>query len=153
MGQAQFMPSSYLKFAVDFDGDGRRDIWRSTADALASIANYLKGWGWDGQETWGREVRVPEAALARIAEHVEMRAEGCSAMRAMTSARPLEAWQALGVRRADGTDLPRAHVSAGLLNTGGRHFLVYGNYDAILRYNCAHNYALSVAILADRLRS
>ena len=65
MGQAQFMPSSYLKFAEDFDRDGRRDIWRSTPDALASIANYLKAWGWDDELRWGREVRVtPSCAHA-----------------------------------------------------------------------------------------
>ena len=69
MGQTQFMPSSYLKYAVDFDGDGRRDIWKSTPDALASIANYLKGYGWNDDETWGREVQVYAARrAARIAE-------------------------------------------------------------------------------------
>ncbi len=68
MGQTQFMPSSYLKYAVDFDGDGRRDIWKSTPDALASIANYLKGYGWNDEQTWGREVRVPAAARARVAD-------------------------------------------------------------------------------------
>ena len=65
MGQTQFMPSSYLKYAVDFDGDGRRDIWRSTPDALASIANYLKGFGWNDDETWGREVQVTRRGARR----------------------------------------------------------------------------------------
>ena len=67
MGQTQFMPSSYLSYAVDFDGDGRRDIWKSTGDALASIANYLKGFGWNGDETWGREVKVTDAVREEIA--------------------------------------------------------------------------------------
>ena len=68
MGQTQFMPSSYLTYAVDFDNDGRRDIWKSTPDALASIANYMKGYGWNGDETWGREVRVSAAAPDRSRE-------------------------------------------------------------------------------------
>ena len=67
MGQVQFMPSSYLKFAEDFDGDGRRDIWSSPADIFASIANYLKGHGWIGGDTWGREVKVSREAASRIA--------------------------------------------------------------------------------------
>src|SRR5207244_4343046 len=66
MGQTQFMPSSYLKHAVDFDGDGHRDIWASRADALASIANYLKAYGWHDDQTWGREVKVSRAARQRI---------------------------------------------------------------------------------------
>jgi len=77
MGQTQFMPSSYLQYAVDFDGDGHRDIWKSTPDALASIANYLKGYGWSAGETWGREVKVSEAANARIAEEIPKRRDGC----------------------------------------------------------------------------
>jgi membrane-bound lytic murein transglycosylase B len=153
MGQPQFMPSSYLKYAVDFDGDGRRDIWRTTADALASIANYLRAWGWNGDQTWGREVRVTPAARERIAEAVPMRTEGCFAMRDMTERIPLAEWTRLGVRQTDGRPLPRADLTAGLVDTNDdRTFLVYTNYDAILRYNCAHHYALSIALLADRLR-
>jgi membrane-bound lytic murein transglycosylase B len=153
MGHAQFMPSSYLKYAVDFDEDGRTDIWRSVPDALASIANYLKGFGWTSEETWGREVRVPAAARARIAEEVDLRTEGCFAIRNMTERRDLEDWSAFGVRRADGTALPTADVEGSLVTTGDdRTFLVYRNYEAILGYNCAHYYALSVAMLADRLR-
>ena len=152
MGQPQFMPSSYLQYAVDFDGDGRRDIWRSSPDALASIANYLKGWGWDGDLTWGREVTVTPAARERIAEAIPLRAEGCSAMRTMTERRPLAEWRRLGVRLKGGAPLPDADVEAGLVQTDSRAFLVYTNYDALLRYNCAHHYALSIALLADRLQ-
>jgi membrane-bound lytic murein transglycosylase B len=153
MGNPQFMPSSYLKFAEDFDRDGRRDIWRSTGDTLASIANYLKEWGWDDRWTWGREVRVSAAARARIEAGVEMRDDGwCFASRNMTERIPLDEWQALGVRAAGGGALPRADVEAALVTTDSRMFLVYENYDAILRYNCAHYYALSVALLADQIR-
>ena len=152
MGQTQFMPSSYLKYGVDFDRDGRRDIWRTTGDALASIANYLKGYGWNGDETWGREVKVPAAAQAAIREAVPRRTEGCYAIRNMTERVPLDRWRALGVTRTDGGPLPKADVDAGLVDVGNRTFLVYPNYDAILGYNCAHYYALTVALLADQLR-
>jgi membrane-bound lytic murein transglycosylase B len=151
MGQTQFMPSSYLKYAVDFDGDDRRDIWKSTPDTLASIANYLKGSGWTEDETWGREVAVSPDAQARITETIPKRVEGCFALRNMTERRPLSQWQKLGVRRVNGGALPRANVMAGLVDVGERKFLVYPNYDVILGYNCAHYYALTVGLLADRL--
>jgi membrane-bound lytic murein transglycosylase B len=152
MGQTQFMPSSYLNYAVDFDGDGRRDIWKSTADALASIANYLKGFGWNADETWGREVKVSAQAREAIARAIPKRPEGCYAIRNMTERRPLDEWQKMGVRQVGGGALPRAKLSAGLVDVGERTFLVYPNYDAILGYNCAHYYALTVALLSDRLR-
>jgi len=152
MGQTQFMPSSYLSYAVDFDGDGRRDIWKSTGDTLASIANYLKGFGWNGDETWGREVKTSAAVRAKIAGTIPKRTEGCYARRNMTERRPLEEWQAIGVRLVGGGALPKAKLSAGLVDVGDRTFLVYPNYDAILGYNCAHYYALTVALLSDRLR-
>ena len=152
MGHPQFMPSSYLTYAVDFDGDGRRDIWRSTGDALASIANYLKGSGWNGGETWGREVRVPASARDEIARTIPKRTEGCFARRNMTERRPLAEWRKIGVRLASGRPLPRADIAAGLVDVGERTFLVYPNYDAILAYNCAHYYAITVGLLSDRLR-
>ncbi len=153
MGQTQFMPSSYLKYAVDFDKDGRRDIWKSVPDALASIANYLKGYGWKKGETWGREVRVSSAVRERITETVTMRPEGCYAIRTMTEPRKLSEWTKLGVLRANGRALPTASMHASLVTTGdNRTFLVYQNYESLLGYNCAHYYALSVALLADRLQ-
>jgi len=151
MGQTQFMPSSYLEYAVDFDGDGHRDIWKSTPDALASIANYLKGYGWKAGETWGREVRVPEAARERIAAAIPKRAEGCYAIRNMTERRPLSQWRGLGVTLPNGQPLPPVDIVAGLVDVGERKFLVYPNYDAILGYNCAHYYALSAALLGDAI--
>ena len=151
MGQTQFMPSSYLEYAVDFDDDRRRDIWKSTPDALASIANYLRGYGWAGNLTWGREVRVSATAKARIDAELTKRPEGCYAVRNMTERIPLERWRRLGVTRVDGGPLPDADAEAGLVDVGERKFLVYQNYDAILGYNCAHYYALSVALLADEI--
>jgi membrane-bound lytic murein transglycosylase B len=150
MGQPQFMPSSYLRYAEDFDGDGERDIWGSPADVFASIANYLKAYGWDGTSTWGRRVRLPASAQA-IAERAGSRGEGCRAERALSRRQPLSEWQAMGVRAADGSNLPTIDRDASLLAGGGSNYLVYGNYEAILGYNCANAYALSVAMLGDRL--
>lgn len=151
MGQPQFMPSSYLRYAEDFDGDGRRDIWNSPADVFASIANYLKAYGWDDTATWGRPVRLP-APVDEIAERAGSRGEGCRAERALTRRQSLSEWEAMGVRTATGGSLPKVDRTASLLAAGGSNYLVYGNYEALLGYNCAHSYALSVAMLGDRLR-
>ena len=150
MGQAQFLPSSYLALAVDHDGDGRRDIWNSTADALASMANYLvQQSGWNRGYTWGREVRAPSG----LADEVPGRATGgCPGMRRMTERRPLAAWQAAGVRRTDGGALPAVEIDGSLVAIDSRAFLVYDNYDALMRYNCVHRYALTVAMFAAQLR-
>jgi membrane-bound lytic murein transglycosylase B len=153
MGQPQLMPSSYLKFAEDFDGDGRRDIWRSSPDVFASIANYLKAHGWSPTETWGREVVLSKRAAASIEkEEIALRSSGCDAVRQMTVPRPLVQWQALGVRLPAGKPLPASSMEASLVRARSRSFLVYRNYEVILAYNCAHAYALSVGLLADRIR-
>ena len=152
MGQTQFMPSSYLKHAEDFDGDGDRDIWRSTPDVLASIANYLKAYGWQNDQTWGREVKLPAGGAEALVAKVPLRSEGCRAAREMTEPRPLAEWQSLGVRTVDGKALPTVERSASLLPAGRRAFLVYSNYETLLGYNCAHAYALTVGQLADRIR-
>ena len=152
MGQPQFMPSSYMQHAVDFDGDNRRDIWRSTPDTLGSIANYLKAHRWNSSETWGREVQVTPALQQQIAERIPKRTQGCYAERNMTERRPLREWRALGVTSRNGSPLPTADIMAGLVDVGERKFLVYPNYDAVLGYNCAHYYALSVTLLGDSLR-
>ena len=153
MGQTQFMPSAYLKFAEDFDGDGRRNIWSSPADVFASIANYLKAHGWTDGQLWGRQVAVSPAAARRIAADVARRGGGCQATRDMTVARPLADWTRLGVRLPRGRPLPHATLEASLVSGEKTHYLVYANYDALLDYNCAHAYAISVGLLADRLPS
>jgi peptidoglycan lytic transglycosylase B len=147
MGQPQFMPSSYLAYAVDFDGDGRRDIWKSPADIFASIGNYLKEHGWQQGVRWGREVTVPRGKQIEVLA----REGACSAMGDMTVPLPLDRWRTLGVKLAGGAALPKADFPASLTSGSRRHFLVYGNYDVLLSYNCAHAYALSVALLSDRL--
>ena len=95
---------------------------------------------------------MPSSALAAIRASVPRRAEGCYAIRNMTERVPIERWRTWGVTRTDGGPLPNADVPAGLVDVGERSFLVYPNYDALLGYNCAHYYALTVALLADRLR-
>ena len=150
LGQPQFMPSSYLQFAQDFDGDGRRDIWASEPDVFASVAYYLQQHGWTTGNAWGREVRIPRGKRGEAAA-IPRRATGCRAERMMTDARPLTAWRRLGLRTMTGAALPATALPASLMQAGSRSFLLYKNYDAILGYNCAHTYALSVALLADRL--
>jgi membrane-bound lytic murein transglycosylase B len=153
MGQPQFMPSSYLRHAVDFDGNGRKDIWRSEADIFASIANYLRNHGWTGGERWGRRVQIPAAVEDGVRQAAVARDTGCSALRELSVPLPLADWRRLGVRLVSGQPLPAGTLSASLLRTGEHAYLVYGNYEAVLGYNCAHAYALSVTTLADRLAS
>lgn len=153
MGQPQFMPSSFLRHAVDFDGDGRTDIWSSLPDVFGSMANYLKDWGWTGHERWGREVAISKAAMARIDQSTRMRADGCRALREMTEPLALADWTRLGVTLPGGGALPAAtpDLRASLVRGRTRHFLVYGNYEALIGYNCSNSYAVSVGVLADRL--
>ena len=153
MGQPQFMPSSYLQYAEDFDGDGRRDIWASRPDVFASIGNYLKGYGWTPGQLWGREVKVSKAVLSRISADVARSAGTgrCSASRDMTVRLPLSEWRSMGVLAVNGKPLPVSDIPAALVSGKTRHFLVYGNYDVLLAYNCAHAYALSVALVADQI--
>jgi membrane-bound lytic murein transglycosylase B len=151
LGQPQFMPSSYLKYAQDYDGDGRRDIWNSQSDVFASVAYYLQQHGWTRGEAWGREIRIP-AALRDEAAAIPRRETGCRAERIMTDPKPLAEWRKLGFRALNGSRLPASKVDASLVQAGSRSFLLYPNYTAILEYNCAHTYALSVVLLADRLK-
>ncbi len=151
MGQTQFMPSSYLAHAQDYDGDGRRDIWKTLPDVFASIANYMKAYGWIPNQTWGREVRLPQGGAAPLVEKVGLRPTGCRAARELTVPIPLAKWQALGVRTVAGQALPKVDRPASLLRAGSKSYLVYSNYDTLLGYNCAHPYALAVGLLADQI--
>jgi lytic murein transglycosylase len=135
MGQVQFLPSVYLREAVDFDGDGRRDIWRSEADSLASIAHYLRSLGWKPGLSWGYEVRLPK-------DFDLTRYRG-----------PLADFTARGVRRTDGRHLP-ADGEASLFLPGGLGspvFLITDNFEVIRGYNTSDSYALAIGHLADRL--
>ena len=139
MGQTQFMPSSFKRYAVDFDGDGRRDIWNDVPDALGSTANYLKRHGWIEGETWGYEIILPKTldASAHSATHM----------------RPFRLWAADGITRADGEPMPQSGEAALLLPAGhdGPAFLVTRNFKVIKSYNNSTSYALGVALLSDRI--
>ena len=152
LGQPQFMPSTYLKFSQDYDGDGRRDIWTSLGDVFASVAFYLREHGWSDKSTWGREVHVPKAARDAILA-LPRRDTGCRAERALTRPMSLERWRKLGVKTTANRALPGGStLDASLVTDGVRFFLVYSNYEALLAYNCATSYAISVAMLSDRLK-
>lgn len=141
-GHTQFMPSTYNRIAVDFDGDGRRDLVGSIPDALASTANYLLRSGWRSGQPWGYEVRLPRGFNVALAGR--------------TQRKPLGQWQAMGIVRVDGKpmDLPADTRAAVLAPTGvnGPAFIVFKNYDAIYSYNAAESYALAIALLANALR-
>ena len=140
MGQTQFMPAAYLEYAVDHDGDGRRDLWASLPDVFASTANYLSRHGWRTGEIWGLEVALPEGFDYALAEP--------------TLRRSVEEWQALGVRSAAGGSLPPTAGGASVLLPAGHRgpaFMVFDNFRVILRYNNATSYALAVGHLADRI--
>lgn len=139
MGQTQFLPSNFLAYAVDADGDGRRDIWDSMADVLASTANFLARSGWRPGQPWGSEVQLPAGFdLGRADPEVRQ---------------PSAQWAAEGVRTPDGAPLPEFADGAILLPAGARGpaFLVGPNFRAILRYNNSTSYALAVGLLAQRL--
>jgi len=140
MGQSQFMPSSYLSYAVGWHGDGRRDIWNRKEDVFASIANYLARVGWRGDQNWGREVRLPPGFDRSLA--------------GVDAVKPLAEWQRLGVRRADGGDLPVAENAAALVLPGGDDgpaLLAYDNFRAILKWNNSLFFASAVGRLADSM--
>lgn len=158
MGQPQFMPESYLKFAVDHNGDGMRDIWQTPDDVFASIANYLKTYGWRDDLTWGRKVKLPEGdeqSLQASQSDGLAPARWCKAYKSMGAWRDLQQWQSLGIRRHDGTDLPARSLPAALIvadEGDGEGYLVYSNFCSIMRYNPSFKYALSVGILSDVIK-
>ncbi|GAM33172.1 transglycosylase, putative [Acinetobacter calcoaceticus] len=144
-GHTQFMPSTYERLAVDFDGDGRRDLVSSTVDALASTANFLNKAGWQAGMPWGFEVKVPQG--------MSIDGEGRRSKKALSS------WSARGVTRIDGSPLVQgalsSSTSAGLMAPAGVNgpvFLVFKNFDAIYSYNAAESYGLAIAHLSDRLK-
>ena len=137
-GHTQFMPSTFLRFAVDHDGDGRRDVVGSIPDALGSTANYLRRSGWDAEQTWGFEVTAPKDYSGPT---------GRKAKQSMTY------WASRGFKRVDGK--PLGSGTAGLIQPaegGGPAFLVTSNFDALFAYNASISYALAIAHLSDRLR-
>lgn len=140
MGQLQFMPSTFSNFAVDSDHDGRIDLWNTREDYLSSAANYLHRSGWDHNYTWGREVTLTK----KIAENYF----------GLKQQLLLREWQKLGVRNVVGKDLPEVDIMAALIypdGVEGRTFLVYENYQILLKWNRSHRFAIAVGTLADRI--
>jgi membrane-bound lytic murein transglycosylase B len=138
MGQPQFMPDSYLRYAVDFTGDGKRDIWTNPADVYASIANYLRQSGWRANQPSSQAIRLPAGFDASLGGR--------------DAPRSLGAWMQLGVRRSDGTAFSRGDVIGAVVipdGAQGEAFMAYANFAAIRRYNPSDYYALAVGILGD----
>jgi membrane-bound lytic murein transglycosylase B len=141
MGHTQFIPTTYQAYAVDYDGDGKRNIWNDVPDALASTASYLKHSNWQAGQTWGYEVTLPKGLNPKKYSERTLKSVG--------------EWQKLGIKRVNGEALPRPGDKAGLFapaGTAGPAFLVLTNFRSILRYNNATSYALGVGHLADRLK-
>jgi len=141
MGQTQFIPTTYNTHAVDFDGDGRRDIWNSPADALASTAHYLQSSGWQKGQPWGFEVRLADNFDYSLAD---------GAIR-----KSVAEWAKLGLKLPNGSNLPAGteHLSAALLLPAGYRgpaFLILDNFRAVLKYNNSSSYALAVNLLSER---
>jgi membrane-bound lytic murein transglycosylase B len=137
-GQPQFMPSSFVKYAVDYDGDGRKDIWQSKIDVFASIANYMHVNGWDDSTPWAIFVKVPDGFDPKLMSK--------------TLSKKVSVWNGMGVRTLDGKDLPLQHLDASLVHPdGGPIFLAYPNYKMILHYNNSIYYAGAIGYLANKI--
>jgi len=140
MGQLQFMPSTFIDFAKDGDGDGRKDIWNNPADAVESAANFMASVGWRRGIIWGREVQLP--------------AGFDTGMEGLDTRKSLSDWQSLGVRQLNGDALPLVNIDGSVIlpsDTAEPAFLVYQNYRTIMRWNRSHLFAISVGHLADRI--
>ncbi|MBQ4850258.1 lytic transglycosylase domain-containing protein [Pseudoalteromonas sp. MMG012] len=154
MGQTQFMPTSFNAYAVDYDKDGRKDIWTTELDAFASIANYLKQAGWNDDLTWGRQVKLPEGLNSEyvLKRGTKTRKQWLEYWK--DSERSLAKWQSLGLRKADGTNLPLVDITAALVmpdDINGRMYLAYDNYKALMHWNRSYYFATSVGYLSDRI--
>lgn len=140
MGQCQFMPSSFIAFAQDGDGDGKKDIWNDLDDVFASIANYLSKSGWDDEQTWGRKVTLPAGFDNSYAD--------------IKDSRSLLEWARMGVRDENGNPLPQVDIPASLVfpgEAGGEAYLAYNNYKTVMKWNRSLYFATSVGILSDEI--
>jgi membrane-bound lytic murein transglycosylase B len=145
MGQNQFMPSSFLNYATDFDKDGKKDIWSTLPDVFASSSNYLKESGWNDDLTWGREVMttksIPDNFITTSAKEINI-------------SKSLSEWAALGILKKNGEKLPLRDIQAYLVypeGEEGRKFLVYENFKVIMKWNRSLFFGLSVGILSDMI--
>ena len=156
LGNVQFLPTSYLKHAVDADGDGHADIWHSTPDSLASIANYLIDYGWKPGGGWGQAVTVPAGFDRESVRELTRPAECARVLEKHSRWMPISDWKALGFTPVPGQSFPADDTLATLLEVdgpGNGAWLTYGNYRALLGYNCSNFYGLSIGMLADELKA
>jgi len=144
MGNFQFMPSSFENFAVDYDGDGKRDIWNNKGDSFASAANYLSKSGWKSEQTWGRAIKLPKYFDKSLI--------------ARKQKKTINEWQKLGIRRRDGRDLPKSKILASVViamnkktEKKGQAYLVYNNFNVTLKWNRSIFFAVAVGMLADQI--
>ena len=155
MGQNQFMPTSFVGYAVDGDGDGKKDIWGNQADVFASMANYLKKEGWSDEITWGRQVKLPsdfDTSLA-IPNNTGGRKNWLKAW--AKTEKTLAEWQDLGIRRTDGSNLPKVDIKAALVfpdGVKGRAYLAYNNYKSLMHWNLSYYFVSSVGHLSDHIK-
>lgn len=154
MGQAQFIPSSFKAYAVDYDKDGIKDIWSNPADVFASAANYLKSEGWNDNLTWGRQVKVPADFDFDLAIPKSTNGRSHWLKKWKETEVDLATWQARGVRRMDGSDLPNVNLKAAMLipdGKKGRVYLAYDNYKVLMHWNRSYYFVTTVGYLADRI--
>jgi membrane-bound lytic murein transglycosylase B len=140
MGQCQFMPSSFRKFAQDFNNDGKQDIWTTLSDVFASAANYLAMSGWNHDQTWGREVIVPKSIDKKLLK--------------LDIQKSLQQWQDLGVRRLNRSALPKTNLQASIIQPdgpSGKSYLVYENFRVLLKWNRSFSFAIAVGRLSDKI--
>ena len=142
MGQNQFMPSSFHAYAVDYNRDGSKDIWKTLPDIFASIANYLSKSGWQGDQTWGRAVRLPDKFSSKLLGR--------------NIKKGLNQWHELGVRKLSGKDLPKRNLLSSIIRPEkgmvGPAFVVYHNYGVILKWNRSNYFATAVGTLSDKIK-
>jgi membrane-bound lytic murein transglycosylase B len=155
MGQNQFIPSSFLNYAQDFDGDGRKNIWTNNVDVWASIANYLQKNGWRSDQGWGMKVSIPAGYRQQLLElKPEKVSSRCRALKHHTRKLSIADWQALQVRTDKGGDLPAVAFPAALIipeDDQQYTYMTFPNFRTILSYNCANKYAVSVGLMADAI--
>ena len=143
MGQSQFMPTSFLTYAYDFDNDSKKDIWSNKADVFASIANYLKSEGWNKEATWGRQVSIPKNFNTELSGLDKQKMKS------------LSDWQTLGVRKYDHSSLPLINIKASLImpdGSSGRIYLVYENFHTLMKWNRSTYFGAAVSYLSDRIK-
>lgn len=154
MGQCQFIPTSFLAYAADGDGDGRKDIWNNRADVFASIANYLRSEGWSDKGTWGRQVQLPEGFDKKLLMPKGSKGRSHWLRNWKSVERPLSEWRELGVTRMDGRTLPDVDITGILItpdDANGRVYLAYDNYKSLMHWNRSYYFVTSVGYLADRI--